>query len=265
MGVMTVLALLAMVLTMLGTGLGLHGRDFLRVQKMPAAVLIGLALQVFLVPMALVLLVTGVLPADDLSLGLALVGLLPATAASHAFVGLAGGNIGLSRSLTAWSSLTFLVVAWAADLAELLPNLVPVLGFGYVLPLAVGIGLAALRPQLAVRAEQPVFMAASVLTGLVVFATLWLNLHPALIGQFLLALIFAITVGLFGGVAGGLSGNGKGEAMGITLAMKNVAVMMAVCWAAGSGWFAASAAIYAVAMYLAVFALIFFWRRIGRR
>ena len=39
---MTVLALAAMVLTMFATGLGLRGRDFLRVRSEPAAILIGI-------------------------------------------------------------------------------------------------------------------------------------------------------------------------------------------------------------------------------
>ena len=260
---MAALALAAMVLTMFGTGLGLHGRDFLRVQTAPAPILIGLALQALLFPMAMALLVAGLLPAGDLAFGLSLVGLLPATAASHAFVGLAGGNIGIARSLTAWSSLTFLMVVWAIDLDEVMPHLNLVLGACYVLPLAAGMGLRQLRPQIAIRAERPVFMAGSVLTGLAVLATLWLEWDPQVLAQFPLALLIACVAGLFGGVAGGLRGTGRGEAMGISLAMQNVVVLLALAWVAGHGGFAAGAAVYAVAMYLAVFGLMIFWRRIG--
>ena len=260
---MTVLALAAMVLTMFATGLGLRGRDFLRVRSEPAAILIGLALQALLLPMSMVLLLNYLLPADSMAFGLGFAALVPATAAAHVFVGLAGGNIGVARSLTAWSSVIFLVIAAAVDLAELLPNLWLVLGFGYVLPLALGMAVLALRPQIAIRGERVLFMAASVLTGVVIVGTLYLNWHPTLIQQFGLALIVCIVAVLFGGLAGGLGGSGKGQAIGISVAMQNVTVMMAICWAAGSGWFAASSAVYAIAMYLAVIGVMLFWRKLG--
>lgn len=260
---MTVLALVAMVLTMFATGLGLNGRDFLRVQSAPAAILTGLALQMLLLPMAMVLLLNYLMPAESMAFGLGFAALAPATAASYVFVGLAGGNIGIARSLTAWSSVIFLVVAAAVDLAELLPRLWLVLTLGYVLPLVLGMALLALRPKIAIRVERAVFMAASVLTGVLIVGTLYLNFHPSLLQQFGIALIVCVVAVLFGGLAGGLGGSGKGQAIGISLAMQNVTVMMAICWAAGSGWFAASSAVYAIAMYLAVVGVMLFWRRIG--
>lgn len=261
---MTVLALAAMVLTMFATGLGLHGRDFLRLRTEPGAIVIGLVLQAVLLPVAMILLLKNLLPVDfSLFFGLGLAALAPATAASHVFVGLAGGNIGVARSLTAWSSVIFLVILTAMDLARLLPGLWLVLGLGYVLPLVLGMALVARQPQIAIRAERGVFMAASVLTGVVILGTLYLHWHVALIGQFGLALVVCLIAALFGGLAGGLGRSGKGQAIGISLAMQNATVMMAICWAAGSGWFAASSAVYAIAMYLAVIGVILFWRRIG--
>ncbi len=216
---MTALAIAAMVLTMLATGLGLHGRDFLRVQAEPAAILTGLVLQALLLPMAVVLLVNYLWPSGSPAFGLALAALAPATAASHVFVGLSGGNIGVARSLTAWSSVTFLVIVAAIDLAGLLSNLWLVLGFGYVLPLVLGMVLAVMRPQIAFRGERALFMAGSVLTGVVILGTLYQHWHASLMGQFGLALIVCLIAGLFGGLAGGLSGSGKGQAIGISLAM----------------------------------------------
>ncbi len=106
-------------LTMLGMGMTLTTSDFTRVATAPRAVGIGLACQFAVMPLAgwLFARLFG-LPAE-IAAGLVLVGCCPGGVASNVLTFIAGGNVALSVTMTACSTLlapllTPLLVRWLA-------------------------------------------------------------------------------------------------------------------------------------------------------
>ena len=90
---------------MFGMGTTLHLADFSRVLKMPRPVLIGLALQFSVMPLAAVA-ITSIFDFDaEISAGIILVGSCPGGVASNLMVYLAGGNVALSVTMTSTSTL----------------------------------------------------------------------------------------------------------------------------------------------------------------
>lgn len=90
---------------MLGMGLGLKTTDFSRLWRHPQETLIGLSLQLLLLP-ALALLIIAVLPLSPIAAaGLFLVSLCPGGATSNLFSFIARGNLALSVTLTAITSM----------------------------------------------------------------------------------------------------------------------------------------------------------------
>lgn len=260
MSTIAYLGALALALTMLATGLGFRGRDLLRIGKLPGATVLGLGLQLLLLPMAAALLAKAVLPGTTAGFGLILASLAPASAASYVFVGLGGGNTGLARTLTLCSSFTILVVIAALKLDDVLFGIWPLLIIAYILPLLLGMALQILNSGFVIMLERRMTVLASVLTGLVALATLWQGLEWVHATVFFLALVIAGFAGLFGWAAGRMLGSGKGEAIGLTLAMRNFALPLAICLIASDVTVAVAPVLYAIAMYLVSFALIVMWR-----
>lgn len=96
---------LVLAFIMLAMGLGLTRQHFIEVLQAPALPLLGLALQMLLLP-ALALVVIAVLRLDGATAaGLFLLSLCPGGATSNLFAYLANGEVALSISLTAISSL----------------------------------------------------------------------------------------------------------------------------------------------------------------
>jgi len=90
---------------MLGLGLSLRTEDFTRVIKQPKAALIGLCAQVVALPfIALLVAVLFKLP-PELAVGLMIISFAPGGATSNLFTNLGKGDVALSISLTAVTSL----------------------------------------------------------------------------------------------------------------------------------------------------------------
>ncbi|MFM9089762.1 MAG: bile acid:sodium symporter family protein [Cyanobium sp.] len=105
----TFLLPLALAAVMLGMGLGLVPDDFRRIGRNPKAVAIGTFAQVVLLPLIGALIV-GLLPMPaPIAMGLMVVALCPAGPASNLITYLAKGDVALSVSLTALSSLITVV------------------------------------------------------------------------------------------------------------------------------------------------------------
>lgn len=261
---LTTLALMAMAITMFATGLGLHDRELIRAYTLPVAVLIGLILQTLLLPVVAALLINATIPASAEGMGLFIVTIMPATAASHVFVGLAGGNIGLAKTLTGCSSIISLVVMSSINLENTVPDFWKPVFWLYLLPLILGISFGYIMgsPPL-VRLERRLFMLGSGMTGITIVAVLLNGFGPAYVIVFFLAMLLTIIFGLLGAFAGGFVRRGIGEAIGVSVPMQNVSAAVAICLAAGLNSYAVSAAVYAIAMYLAVFGLMVFWRWVG--
>ncbi len=168
MGMLT----LSLALVMFGVALNLRKEDFLRIAREPRLVATGLFSQFLALPALTVLLIHAWRPAPSLALGALLVACCPGGNLSNFMSLLARGNVALSVSLTAASSLLALVLTplnfmlWGRALpgesARLLAaidvhplQLLPSLLLMLALPLVAGMAFAAWRPQWAARIEAP--------------------------------------------------------------------------------------------------------------
>ena len=105
MEIVTKIAPIALALIMLGLGLGLSPRDFLRVINNPKDFTVGIICQLILLPIvAYILLLILRLPVE-LALGLMIIAAAPGGVTSNVLTKFANGDVALSISLTAVGSL----------------------------------------------------------------------------------------------------------------------------------------------------------------
>ncbi|SFB86089.1 bile acid:Na+ symporter, BASS family [Marinospirillum celere] len=160
---------LILALVMLGIGLGLTFRDFKQVIQAPKATMLGLSLQLLLLP-ALALLLILLLPLNPVAAaGLFLVALCPGGATSNLFSLIARGDVALSVTLTGITSL-------------LTPLTLPLLFLGYLHfnPIRVDsflLPLGATIQQLAMITLVPVLLGMLVRQG---FPDWALSIQPAI-------------------------------------------------------------------------------------
>jgi BASS family bile acid:Na+ symporter len=155
---------LTLFVMMLAMGMGLTLDDFARGARRPRAALLGLVAQLVILPLAAAGIALGLALPQPVAAGLLLIAVCPGGTTSNAFSYLARGDVALSVSLTAMTSLTaFLwiptVLAWGLPLLRVgseaieLPfqeTVVRVL-LTTGLPLAAGMALRSGRPGLVAR------------------------------------------------------------------------------------------------------------------
>lgn len=96
---------LALAIIMLGMGLSLLPEDFLRVTKYPKAVAIGLISQLIFLPI-IGFIIAKIIPMEpEIAMGLMIIALCPCGVSSNIITFLAKGDVALSVTLTAFSSL----------------------------------------------------------------------------------------------------------------------------------------------------------------
>ena len=162
-----VLLPLALGVIMLGLGLGLTTDDFRRVARYPRAVLLGLTLQVVVLPWAAFGLALGFKLPPELAVGLMLLAASPGGATANIYSHLARGDVALNITLTAINSVLCLLTL------PLILNLSLEYFFGagqYVpppvrkvievamiimLPVLIGMLIRARAPGFAARTEKP--------------------------------------------------------------------------------------------------------------
>ncbi len=103
--VMQVLIPGSLAFIMLGMGMGLKVADFTRLLRIPRAVGIGLASQILLLPVVAVALIQLFPMREAFAIGLLIIALTPGGAVSNLWTYLARGDIALSVTLTACSSM----------------------------------------------------------------------------------------------------------------------------------------------------------------
>jgi BASS family bile acid:Na+ symporter len=163
-----VLLPLALGIVMLGLGLGLTVDDFRRIVTMPRAVLIGLGVQVILLPgVAFVLAKLFGLPAE-LAVGLMLLAASPGGATANIYSHLAKGDVALNITLTATNSvlcLGTLPIVLSLSLQHFMgadnyvpPPVIKVIEVAAIIlvPVLIGMTLRRLAPEFAVRMDRPV-------------------------------------------------------------------------------------------------------------
>ena len=202
---------------MFDLGLCLKLRDFARVVRAPKAVLLALFGQIVLLP----LIALGIGLAFGLSpvffLGLILIACCPGGSSSNIFSKLAGGDVALSVTLTALSSLITLVtvplvMAWAtraagAAVGITLPvgNLLKQNLLLMLLPVLIGIGVNHFRPKAAAAIDRVLSRAA--FPALMVLITVFFLQHYRTIFANMATLGVCVTllIVLSAGSAAGLS------------------------------------------------------------
>jgi len=109
MGIVTTIAPIALALIMLGLGASLTFKDFTRVLKNPKEVLIGLICQLIILPIVALLLIIFLKVPAELALGVMLIAAAPGGVTSNVLTKFANGDVALSISLTAITSLISII------------------------------------------------------------------------------------------------------------------------------------------------------------
>ena len=172
---------LALFTVMLGMGLGLRVDDFARVLVYPKAVIVGLLAQLTMLPM-LGLVLASIFPlSPELAVGVMILAACPGGPTSNLVTYLARGNVALSITLTAISSLiTVFTIPLVVNLATgvfmgeattlRLPFVATVVQIAVitVIPVAMGMALHHFLPRFAAQAERGVKWLSLALLGLII-------------------------------------------------------------------------------------------------
>ena len=153
-------------LLMFDLGLTLSPSDFMLVARRPKAVVVGLAGQLVMLPLLAWLLVSVIQLPPVFAVGVLLIACCPGGSSSNIFSMLAGGDVALSVSLTALSSvITVFTIPVVMQLATATAGMeqgieLPVVSLvaqnivSMLLPIALGIVCRACLPRFAQRAER---------------------------------------------------------------------------------------------------------------
>lgn len=178
--VTAVLLPVALAIVMLGLGLSLTIADFKRVVTFPKPVIVGLACQMLVLPVACFAIAKGFALPPELAVGLMLLAASPGGATANLFSHLANGDVALNVSLTAVNSVLSLltlplIVNFAMESFMGAGQYIPMQAgkivqvFGIVLvPVAIGMTIRAKRPDFADRSAKPVRILSAVVLLLVV-------------------------------------------------------------------------------------------------
>ena len=109
MEIVTKIAPIALALIMLGLGLGLTGKDFLRVIQNPRDFFVGLICQLILLPVVAYILILIFNTSAELALGVMIIAAAPGGVTSNVLTKFARGDVALSISLTAVISLVSII------------------------------------------------------------------------------------------------------------------------------------------------------------
>ena len=272
-------------LMMISLGMTLRWADFRRLGSAPSAVLVGLLGQVVLLPGLAFAIAHGLELAPVHAIGLVLIAACPGGVVSNALTQLARGDVALSISLTAASSLvSFLTLplvislalrAFGATVAPVELSLAELAGtlFGTTaLPVALGMLVLQRRPQLAGRLHRPLLAASTGILMLLIaglFASLATSGGELSIGALfrrvtpaIVALIgSAMAIGYFAGRQLGLGG-AVARTLGLEIGIQNVNMALVVAPSfLGEQRYAGPAVVYLPAMFAFAGALIALGRR----
>ena len=109
MEVVTKIAPIALALIMLGLGLGLKGRDFLRVINNPKDFIVGFVCQLILLPIVAYIIVLILDLPIEIAVGVMIIAAAPGGVTSNVMTKFANGDVALSVSLTAVISLISII------------------------------------------------------------------------------------------------------------------------------------------------------------
>lgn len=203
---------LSLAIIMLGMGLSLVPEDFQRVTKYPKAVAIGLFSQLILLPI-IGFIITKVVPMQPtIAMGLMIVALCPGGVSSNIITFLAKGDVALSVTLTAFSSvITVFTIPIFGNLAyqhflgetatialPILPTILQIF-IMTILPICLGMIVRKLFPQFAISLEKVTNRLAVGLLALIILLLVireWEKL-PGFLVQVGVAVVLLNTISMF--------------------------------------------------------------------
>lgn len=230
-----------------GVALDLEAEHFRRVLRKPRAPLVGLLAQYGLVPAVAFLVALLVVDEPSIALGLMFIAACPGGSGSNYLTGLARGDVALSVSISAITSVTCVVATplvfafWASRTAETdallrtieldVAGVVLSVLLMLALPTAAGMLIRARRPRLADRLRGPLRRISVILFLLIVAGVIASNLkllvaHPQ-------ALVPVVLTGAIGGVVGWGTARlfrldaGERRAVVMEVAVQNVSLAIA--------------------------------------
>ena len=210
---------LALGVLMLGMGLGLILADFQRITRYPKAVLIGLVNQIIILPIVGFIIVSLLPLRPEIAVGLMIVAICPSGPSSNVLTYLAKGDVALSVTLTAFSSIiTIFTIPFLATLtlqhfmgesAAISLPIGPTMAQIFliiVLPLVMGMTIRHYFPLLAKSLEPITNRLAVIFLAVIIFLLIlreWQRL-PLFIAQTGLAVIILNTIASLIGFFSGL-------------------------------------------------------------
>jgi BASS family bile acid:Na+ symporter len=277
----TVLLPIALAVVMLGMGLGLVPADFGRIVRDPKAVAVGTLCQVVVLPLVALLIVSVVPMPPVIGVGLIVLALCPGGPSSNLITYLARGDVALSVTLTAVSSLiavfTIPVLAnlavrrfLGADMAVNLPVATTMLRIGLItlMPVALGMAIRQWQPRSAAALEKQVSRLAVVLLAAIILALL-IREGANLTDFVLRAGLAVITLNGLGMLVGCLSGfvlglpAGQRTCLAVEVGMQNGTLALAItAGLLANPEMAVPAALYSLWMYVTGIAIILARRRV---
>lgn len=252
-----ILPLLALI--MFAMGLTLSLRDFRRVLTLPLLIALGVSLQFILMPLLAWLIGRGLALDTLLATGLILVGASPGGTASNVMTYLAGGNVALSITLTALSTLLAVILTpWLSwlyiDAAIAVPvgSMLQTILMLVIAPVAGGMLLNQCLPRLVTPIQQFCPMLATLAIVFIIAIVFALNkdsmagLSMALLLAVGLHNLLGLTLGYLAGRCFGypeticrtlaIEVGMQNSGLAVALALKNFAAMAALPGAMFSIW-----------------------------
>eukprot|EP00903_Cladosiphon_okamuranus_P003487 g3485.t1 len=275
----TVFLPVALILLMVGMGMGLTLADFKRVVISPRATLVGLVLQLLALPVLAFGLVYVFRLPGELAAGLMLVAACPGGPTSNLISHLSRGDTALSVTLTAFSSVITvftipLVVGFAMErfleggVVIQLPFLKTFIQLMVVtvIPIGIGMWLHSARPAFCGRMAKPVNVMSMVFLGLIIVAAV---VKEEDLGAQIVAAgpaVVALNLGgmALGAVVAGLLGLEKRQRISISVEAGIQNGTLALAIALGlleSSRMAVPAVVYSLFMFVSGAAMIFWFGR----
>lgn len=182
--IVTQLLVVALALVMFGLGLSLSTQDFTRLLKHPKAVVVALALQIIVLPLACYGLIVALKVPPLFAVGLMLLAASPGGISANLFSHLFGGNVAMNISLTAVNTVLSIITLplisnWAIQHFANTGQVVP-LQFGKVVeviaivlvPVVIGMWVRTQKPGFAARTEKPMKVFSAVVLAVVAIGAL---------------------------------------------------------------------------------------------
>ncbi|MBR9763338.1 MAG: bile acid:sodium symporter family protein [Rhodobacteraceae bacterium] len=177
--------LAALALIMFGLGLSLTRADFARVAKYPKAVVVALTVQMLLLPLASFTIAQAFDLPPALAIGLVILAAAPGGISANMLSHLFGGNVAMNITLTAVNTLLSIisipivvnlgihVFAGDGSIVAVPPGKVVEVIVMVLIPVALGMAVAARFPSLAARADRPVRLFSTVVLVVVVLLSVY--------------------------------------------------------------------------------------------